>query len=226
MKNRKLLFLLAVFLITLFHPNLNSQQTYVLLGWNDLGMHCSNQDFSNLSVLPPYNNVYAQLIMKTPNQLPQIVFNGYKIEYSIPGNTYSVGKTNFWTYAQALFNLPQPLPPNIGLTGKGLTGLLDTIGNSFRVLGIPNTPFTDNNLNTEAPFQTFHLIAKTTSGTTLTFTDNVIPVSNEIGCVQSGCHSSEQSIKNNHEPVPGFNLNGPELCARSCLPFSPSCSAA
>jgi hypothetical protein len=184
---RKLTFCYFTVLLTalFLHPIVNSQQTYVLIGWNDLGMHCSNQDFSKMAVLPPYNTVYAQLIMKTPNQLPQIVFNGYRIEYSIPGNTYSVGKTNFWTYAQALFNLPQPLPPNIGLTGKGLTGVLDTHSNCFRVVGIPNTPFTDNNLVTEAPFQTFHLIAKTLSGTTLTFTDNVIPVSNEIGCVQS-----------------------------------------
>jgi hypothetical protein len=113
-----------------------------------------------------------------------------------------------------LFNLPQPLPANIGLTGKGLTGLMDTIGNAFRVLGIPNTPFTDNNLITEAPYQTFHFVAKTTAGATLTFTDNVIPVSNEIGCVQSGCHSSEQAIKNSHELVPNYNPNAPTLCAR------------
>jgi hypothetical protein len=214
MLNRKLLFLITALTMSFFIPNLYSQQTYILLGWNDLGMHCANQDFSKMAVLPPYNDLYAQLIIKSPGLLPQIVVNGYKIEYSIPGNTYSVGKTNFWTYAQQLFNLPQPLPPNIGLTGKGLTGLLDTLGNCFRVLGIPNTPYTDNNLVTEAPFQTFHLIAKTTGGTTLTYTDNVIPVSNEIGCVQSGCHTSEQAIKNAHETVPGFNLNGPELCAR------------
>jgi len=214
MKNRTLLVLLTIMVFALLNPYQYSQQTYVLLGWNDLGMHCSNKDFSKMAVLPPFNNVYGQLIVKTPNQLPQIIVNGYKIEYSIPGNTYSVGKTNFWTYAQQLFGLPQPLPNNIGLTGKGLTGLLDTLGNCFRVLGIPNTPYTDNNLITEAPFQTFHLIAKTNSGTTLTFTDNVIPVSNEIGCVQSGCHTSEQAIKNAHEIVPNYDPNAPTLCAK------------
>ena len=30
---------------------------YVLLSWNDLGMHCMNQYHPNLSVLPPYNNL-------------------------------------------------------------------------------------------------------------------------------------------------------------------------
>jgi hypothetical protein len=187
-------------------------QEYILLGWNDLGMHCANQDFSKMAVLPPFNNVYAQLILKMPNQNPQIVKNGYSIEYSIPGNTYSVGKTNFWTYAQQLFGLPQPLPPNIGLTGKGLTGVLDTGSNNFSAVGIPVTPYSDNNLVNENPFQLFHLNAKQ-NGTLITFTENVIPVSNEIGCVQSGCHNSQQAIMNSHPNVTGFDPNQPTLCA-------------
>jgi len=193
-----------------------SQDQYILLGWNDLGMHCANRYFSKVVVLPPYNNVYAQLIKKTPGMLPQVISTGYKIEYSIPGNTYSVGKTDFWTYAQQVFGLPSPLPSNIGLTGKGLTGELDNSGNYFKADGIPVTPFQDNNIVTESPFQLFHLVAKNSAtNTVLTTTENVIPVSNEIGCVQSGCHNSEQSILNGHESVPGFNTNGPVLCA-SC----------
>ncbi|HMQ79470.1 MAG TPA: T9SS type A sorting domain-containing protein [Ignavibacteria bacterium] len=201
----------VLLLFTICVPVLSQQ--YVLLGWNDLGMHCSNKDFSKMAVLPPYNNVFAQLIKKQPGQSPQIVNTGFTVEYSIPGNTYSVGKTNFWSYAQVLFGLPNPLPDNIGLTGKGLTGNMDIASNYFKVIGVPNTPFADNDLNSEKPFQTFHLIAKLT-GNIVAATDNVIPVSNEIGCVQSGCHSSEQSIKNNHENVPGFRQNSPELCAR------------
>lgn len=209
-------FLTVILLITfLFSSQSSISQQYILIAWNDLGMHCSNKDFSKIAVLPPYNNIYAQLILKMPNQLPQILKAGYKIEYSIPFNTYSVGKTNFWTYAQELFNLPQPLPPNIGLTGRGLTGLLDTGSNYFYAAGIPVTPFNDSDLVNERPFQTFHLIAKTVGGTVqLAFTDNVIPVSNEIGCVQSGCHTSEQEIKGEHPDVPGFKEFQPELCAR------------
>lgn len=207
--------LITCFVIVFIFSFINSNaQQYILLGWNDLGMHCANQNFSKMAVLPPYNNVYAQLILKMPNQNPQIVRNGFSIEYSIPGNSYSVGKTNFWTYAQQLFGLPQPLPPNIGLTGKGLTGTLDTGGNYFSVIGIPLTPYQDNNLVNESPFQLIHLIAKQ-NGTQVAFTDNVIPVSNEIGCVQSGCHASEQSIMNDHENVSGFDPNQPTLCA-SC----------
>lgn len=211
----KKLISLLIMLFLLSTGSIYPQQTYVLIGWNDLGMHCANKDFSKMAVLPPYNNVYAQLILKQTGQLPQIVNTGYKIEYNIPNNTYSVGKTNFWTYAQELFGLPNPLPDNIGLTGKGLTGLLDTIGSSFRVVGVPVTPYPDNDLVNEHPFQLIHLAAKPVSGTNvLAYTDVVIPVSNEIGCVQSGCHSSEQAIKNAHENVSGFKYNSPELCAR------------
>ncbi len=190
-----------------------SAQEYVLVGWNDLGMHCSNKDFSKMAVLPPYNTVSAQLIKKAEGQLPQVVTSGFSVSYSIPGNTYSVGKTNFWTYAQQLFGLSQPLPPNIGLTGKGLAGVMDTSGNSFHVLGIPNTPFSDDDLVHEKPYQCIHLVATTvTTGDTIATTDVVIPVSNEIGCVQSGCHASEQSILNGHD---GVALTTPVLCA-SC----------
>ena len=31
--------------------------SYVVLGYNDLGMHCMNQDFSQLCILPPFNTL-------------------------------------------------------------------------------------------------------------------------------------------------------------------------
>ncbi len=206
---------LILVLLFLFQNNTVFSQQYIVLSWNDLGMHCANKDFSKIAVLPPYNNVLAQIIKKQSGQPPQVLTIGFTIEYNIPGNTYSVGKTNFWTYAQELFSLPQPLPNNIGLTGHGLTGMLDTSGNGFIITGVPITPFQDNNLIQESPFQLIHLALKQTGNpTVIAYTDVVIPVSNEIGCVQSGCHSSEQQIKNEHEDVPGFHLNTPELCAR------------
>lgn len=191
-------------------------QEYLLLGWNDLGMHCANKNFSKVVVLPPFNNVRAQLIRKETGQPPVVLTAGFTVEYSIPGNTYSVGKTDFWTYAQQLFGLPEPLPPNIGLTGNGLAGRMDTSGNCFMVTGIPITPFSDDDLVNEKPYQLIHLVARAAGDThTLAATDVVIPVSNEVGCVQSGCHGSETSILNAHEDVSGFNQAGPVLCA-SC----------
>ena len=41
--------------------------TYSLLAWNDLGMHCvDGKDYSVFSILPPYNNLHAQLVNKRP----------------------------------------------------------------------------------------------------------------------------------------------------------------
>src|SRR5512146_2588490 len=59
---------------------------YVVLGWNNLGMHCYNPDFSNLAILPPYNTLVAQVIKL--GDPPQIITSGVVVEYSFPDNTY------------------------------------------------------------------------------------------------------------------------------------------
>jgi hypothetical protein len=83
----------------------------VVLGWNDLGMHCYNNDASNMLFLPPFNTLWAQVV-RVGNP-PQIVTTGITVTYYYQDNTYSVGKTNFWSYAQAAFGLAAPLPANI-----------------------------------------------------------------------------------------------------------------
>ncbi len=76
-----------------------TETKYTVLGWNNLGMHCYNPDFSNLAILPPYNTLVAQVVKVT--EPPQIVTSGVIVEYSFPENTYSAGvagqpdKTNF-----------------------------------------------------------------------------------------------------------------------------------
>jgi hypothetical protein len=84
-----------VFTLLLFLAAALSAEQYVLIGWNDLGMHCSNQDFSTFVVLPPFNNVRAQVIRVGDSLTPPaVVTTGLHVTYEIPGNTYSVGKTN------------------------------------------------------------------------------------------------------------------------------------
>ena len=39
-------------------------ERYVVLAWNDLGMHCYNRDFRDLAVLPPYNTLWAQVLRR------------------------------------------------------------------------------------------------------------------------------------------------------------------
>ena len=97
-------------------PNLPGLGDYVLIGWNDLGMHCANKNFGDLCVLPPYNNVWAVLIQRGDD--PQIVGSAYAVNYSFPANTYSVGKTDFWSYEDLLFGVSLQDPKG-GMRSKG-----------------------------------------------------------------------------------------------------------
>ncbi|MBK7092875.1 MAG: hypothetical protein IPH59_14345 [bacterium] len=103
--------------------NLSFAQSHIIIGWNDLGMHCSNQDFSKLVVLPPFNNVRAQVVrVGDATHLPVVETTGFHVTYEIPGNTYSIGKTNFWDWEDQIFGVN--LAPNIELTGNGLSGTM------------------------------------------------------------------------------------------------------
>ncbi len=207
--------LLSCFLIVLVVPVGWAQDQHVILVSNDLGMHCMNQNHANMSILPPFNTLNAQVIHKGDvDNLPQVITSGVTLEYSIPGNTYSVGKTDFWDYDEALFGVD--LPPNVGLTGKGLTGEFDVHEDMFLAEGIPLTPFTDANPTVEDPYQQALVILRNTQGVELSRAVPVMPVSTEVTCVSSGCHSSEMDILYEHTDDHGFNPNNrPILCA-SC----------
>jgi len=167
-------------------PPLNAADEYIVLSWNDLGMHCYNRDFTDLAVLPPYNNLYAQVVRR--GDPPQIVTTGITVTYGFSDNTYSVGKSNFWTYAQQLFGLPAPLPANIGLTGNGLAGDMVLAGDHFHADGIPLTEFSDSAPTTPDPYQlaTVRVLDKATKEV-LTQASVVAPVSTEMRCDE--CHS-------------------------------------
>lgn len=116
---------------------------YIVFAANDLGMHCMQQDNSELHILPPYNTLHAQVIKRGNN--PDIVKNEgeFSIEYTIPSNTRSADKTNFWSYSEAIFGVA--LPPDVGLTGNGMTGVMSYTGNGdHAATGIPITPIDDN----------------------------------------------------------------------------------
>ncbi len=53
-----------------------------------------NQDFSQLCILPPFNNLHAQVIDRRGEE-PRIASSGISVLYSIPGNTTSITKTEF-----------------------------------------------------------------------------------------------------------------------------------
>jgi len=35
---------------------------WTVVAWNDLGMHCMDADYSVFAILPPFNNIHAQVI--------------------------------------------------------------------------------------------------------------------------------------------------------------------
>jgi hypothetical protein len=199
-----------------------SGDKYVVLAWNDLGMHCYNRDFQNLAVLPPYNTLWAQVIqMGNP---PQVVTSGITLTYVFTDNAYSVGKSNFWTYDQQLFGVN--LPNNVGLKGKGLSGTMDLHGDHFVAEGIPLTEFPDSAPNTPYPYQLSTIIVRDTgTNAELARATVVAPVSTEMHC--DYCHndhgianpniatgSVEQNILTVHEDA-NLMSRRPVLCA-SC----------
>lgn len=155
---------------------------YIVLGWNDLGMHCYNRDFKDLAVLPPYNTLWAQVIQR--GDPPQIVTTGIKVSYSFPDNTYSVGKSNFWEYDLQLFGVD--LPANIGLTGKGLSGEMDLHSDHFSAEGIPLTEYDDGDHNTRVPYQLADIVVTDLEDNELARNRVVAPVSTEMRC--DTCH--------------------------------------
>lgn len=156
---------------------------YVVLAWNDLGMHCYNLDFEHFGVLPPYNTLWAQVIRVADP--PEIVTTGITVTYVFTDNTYSVGKTNFWDYDDDLFG--EDLTPNVGLEGKGLAGDMDLDGDHFVAEGIPLTEYRDSDLSNPYPYQLATVIVRdAATGEDLARTIVVAPVSSEMSC--DNCH--------------------------------------
>ncbi len=195
---------------------------YVVIAWNDLGMHCYDDDFSVFSILPPYNTLWAQVIKRGTN--PEIITDGITVEYSFENNTTSVGKTNFWDYEDKLFGVN--LQPDTGLKAKTLSDTMDPAGDHFIAEGIPLTQFNDD--GTTNYYQTAIVTVKAADGTILAQTRTVAPVSNEMHC--SNCHQDNgvegiatgnyrTNILTLHDMKEGTSLmqNQPVLCA-SCHP--------
>lgn len=223
MKNFKILILIILMISAFFFISSCNKDSdvivggdYVVLSWNNLGMHCLNPTYDQLVILPPYNTLYAQVIKK--GNPPQVVTDGIRVKYRIIDNTYSYGKreySGFWDFSQQLFNTD--LAHDIGLTGNGLSGEMVVTGNQFVIEGIPVVPVTDNDMWN--PYQVAEISVEDMSGNNLITTRATVPTSDEINC--AGCHGSNtfQDILTKHDALSGTDLlaNQPVLCA-SCHP--------
>lgn len=187
-------------------------QDHVVFGYNDLGMHCMNSDFSEIMVLPPFNTLHAQVIRRGVE--PDIVTGDVTIRYIIPANTHAASKSNFWSYPQSL--LGPPPAPNVGLAGNGMAGTMSYTGNGdWAAVGIPITPTDD--FGRENPYS-LATITVIRDGIVAARTQAVVPVSTEMSCIL--CHnatgiSTASDILLDHDRLHGTSLmtQRPVLCA-------------
>lgn len=175
-----------------------------ILGWNNLGMHCMDSDYSVFSVLPPYNTIEAQLIVAG-----KLVTNGtgYTVSYEAVAdpdgsiNKTSIGKGNFSQYDQLVYGVD--LAPETGLANWAMPGTnntpqamlfeqtntpakdVHTPVNWWRAEGIPITPWDD--AGHKNPYPMMRIIARS-GGTAIATNDIVLPVSDEMDC--RTCHAS------------------------------------
>ena len=193
---------------------------WTVLGWNNLGMHCMDDDYSVFTILPPFNTVDAQLIDATGKLVksPAGLTFTYEAVADPTGsiNRTSVGKTNFWTHTGALYGA---LAPDHGLAGFAMPGVANVpqalgwggVTNGFEATGIPISPTDDSGRHN--PYPMMRLVARNSGGTALAHTDIVLPVSDEMDC--KACHSSGTSAAarpaagwiNEARPKRDFRLN-------------------
>ncbi len=167
-----------------------------LIGWNNLGMHCMDDDYSVFTILPPYNTVDAQLIDAQGKLVKSSA--GWTLTYEAVAdldgsiNSTSVGKSNFWDYVLVTYGAD--VSPNNGVAGTAMPGPanipqpLTFAGgfNWFEGLGIPLTPIDDAGRPNSYPMM--RLVTRNAAGTVVAKSDVVLPVSGEMDC--RACHGS------------------------------------
>jgi len=180
-----------------------------ILGWNNLGMHCMDSDYSVFSMLPPYNTIQAQLIVNGA-----LVTNGtgYSVTYQAVAdpsgsiNKTSIGKGNWLQFAPQIYGavagdqgLAFPGPESYWMPGTNNTpqtmqfeqtdqpaaGVFTPV-NWFHAYGVPLTPYDD--AGAKNPYPMMRLIAKNSLNQVIATNDIVLPVSDEMDC--RACHAS------------------------------------
>ena len=195
--------IVRLFLVLALIPLAVRAQTIV--GWNNLGMHCMDADYSVFSILPPYNTIEAQLIV---NGHLAVSSNGYTVTYQAvadPGgsfNSTAMGKGNYYDFATALYG--PVLPPEAGLAGWSMPGTNNTPQhmwfentnypkptaptsvNWWRAEGIPISPYDD--AHQKNPYPLMLLVARDAANNIIATNQVVLPVSDEMDC--RACHAS------------------------------------
>jgi len=198
---------LGVMILLLVAGPVRAATNYTIIGWNNLGMHCMDSDYSVFSILPPYNTIHAQVIISTSNTVARLLTNttGYAVFYSAIGdltgstNSTAAGKGNYWDYlpyGSVAVNQGLPVPTrSFWMPTNGAAEAMDyefteaNFGSTSRwyaAYGIPIFPYDDTGMPNQYPMM--RLALKNNAGSTLKTTDIVLPVSDEMDCKL--CHLS------------------------------------
>ena len=212
MRRRLMLALATIAIIA--PPQASSAASFRVLAWNNLGMHCMDDDFSVFSLLPPYNTLGAQVtrdgVLVTDPSRVSVTYQAVA-DPSGSINTSSANKTNFWTYAGDLYGAVG-LPVDLGLASYDMPGAgnvpqsfgFDPLTNAWIAEGIPITPYDDAGARNPYPLMRIEVRDPVTHAL-LTQVDSVLPVSDEMDC--RGCHASGSGP--DAQPIAGW-VNEPD----------------
>jgi hypothetical protein len=188
--------------------------SYTVIAYNDLGMHCMQNDFSQMMILPPFNTFRAQVIRRGTE--PEVMTgNDASVRFEFPTNTHSADKTNFWNFSAQLLGVN--LAPDVGVAGVGMSGTMpyEAEHESYVATGVPITPVDDDGKENPYPLA---LITARVGGTVVAQTQTVVPVSWEMSC--NLCHTTPgesvaTSILKSHDRLHNTSLIDaqPVLCA-------------
>jgi len=157
---------------------------YVLLAWNNLGMHSISDADGSFSLMPPANDLFAQLIRRGPT--PEVVTEGVDIIFRVePGFEKPALQVAFWKDLPSLFG--RNLPENVGLSRQGLSGFMQLTqeNKSFVAKKVPVVPYLAQGGYQPYPSFTIEARDKSTKAL-LAATRMVAPVATEMGC--KSCH--------------------------------------
>ena len=177
-----------------------SPPTYTVIAWNDLGMHCvDGKDYSIFSILPPYNNLHAQVV--DPSTGKQVT-SGLSLSYEALGdpsgsiNTGSASKTNFWQFASVLYGASPAPDYGLNLSTPALSNPVPGIASAamffnatqkwYEAEGLPITPYDEALKKNYYPM--VKVVARNGLGGVVGTTVTVLPVSDEMTC--KTCHAS------------------------------------
>ncbi len=169
---------------------------YVLLSWNNLGMHCISDSDPYWILLPPANDIFAQLVKR--GDPPEIITEGVEISYAVEkGFEHPEKHVRFWEFADKL--LGADLKPGVGVGGLKVNGImkLEEEHRAFAAPFIPVVPYMDD--GSYNPYPVFTITARDKkTGKILAQTKTVAPTSTEMGC--KNCHGGGWRV----EGVAGF----------------------